>query len=466
VRSSADATEIAMRISRPHAAKRQRSNDEDDVVLVPSPPSARPVVIALLSSSDDEEEAGAAATPEQDPPLLGAAAARKASAVRVKEERDGGWPSEFQVIREQPFDEADYTELRAWFYTEIDVIAGGRESWTRQGSLRVTQRVTGRTVRIAEWPQLRDRVQQMHEAGQHEQALQHLRCLKRYLQLVQHEAMPWVLRVSGSSTGFAEGEVVDLTTGPSGQELQRLEIDVDTVQGLILQNLAASSLEALEGALAKVKKEVKKEDTLPHPMQEGGTMTQVEMVPPGQAKKLEEIRQTEEKLSADTAAAEQGAVLVLEGAGDPSVNGYYRDAGPGQDDRWEGYGERLNLGNKDDFDDGGENRVPRLYRKLDDDTMTIEWVAHGSEAFVWEPAWVIGGAGHLGRWSQEGLYCQDGNAIQDEDTGDHFWPSEETPFWINMYEDGEWDDESSVAAPEPPPKLRWLHGEPERSREL
>ena len=280
------ASEIATRISRPRSAKRQRSNDED-VVVVPPPPSPRPVVIALLSSSD-EEEAGAAAAPKEDPPPPGAAAARTASVVRVKEERDGGWPAEFQVIREQPFDEADYTELRAWFCTEIDVIAGGRESQTRQGTLRVTQRVTGRTVRIAEWPQLRDRVQQMHEAGQHEQALQHLRCLKRYLQLVQHKAMPRVLRVSGSSTGFAEGEVVDLTTG--GQEPQRLEIDVDTVQGLILQNLAASSL---EGALVKVKAEVNKEDTLSHPMQEGRTMTQVVMVPPGQAKKLEESRQEE-----------------------------------------------------------------------------------------------------------------------------------------------------------------------------
>jgi hypothetical protein len=130
-------------------------------VVVPPHPKQRPAVIVISSSDDEVVEATCTSTEAlscrrnhvSSPSRRLAAVARGAvcpapteRVVPVKQERDGGWPAEFQTIRQKPFDSAKYRELRAWFFTEVDVIAGVRESQTRRGTMRVTKRVTGRTL--------------------------------------------------------------------------------------------------------------------------------------------------------------------------------------------------------------------------------------------------------------------------------------------------------------------------------
>jgi hypothetical protein len=117
---------------------------------------------------------------------------------QVKVERDGGWTTEFQHLRELPFDSDEYERLHALFFHEYDVIGGAHESRTRsRQTLRVTPRVTGRTVAIAEWPRLRQQVEALHKFGQHEEGLKHLRCLAEYMKRVNHATLPRIMSRGG-----------------------------------------------------------------------------------------------------------------------------------------------------------------------------------------------------------------------------------------------------------------------------
>ena len=102
----------------------------------------------------------------------------------VKQEADGGWPAVFQDFRQRPFDQAEYDRLCAYFFTEYDVHAGARESLTRRGTLRSTVRVTGRTVRIAEWPRLEETIKLLQAGNEPNEALGHMRCLEHFMQKV------------------------------------------------------------------------------------------------------------------------------------------------------------------------------------------------------------------------------------------------------------------------------------------
>eukprot|EP01043_Picozoa_sp_COSAG02_P062596 COSAG02_NODE_8676_length_2483_cov_7.254067_2_plen_403_part_00 len=324
--------------------KRQRA--VEDVVVVPPHPKKRPAVIVISSSDDEVVEATCTSTEAlscrrnhvSSPSRRLAAVARGAvcpapteRVVPVKQERDGGWPAEFQTIRQKPFDSAKYRELRAWFFTEVDVIAGVRESQTRRGTMRVTKRVTGRTIRIAEWPRLRETTQALHETGQHEQALQHLRCLAHYLQLVRHDTMPRILREPGR-TGFVDGEDVDLTVD-CGQAL-----DASAVQDCILLDVVERPLLDTSVPAKKAAQKIKLEErevpvtslvpidlTVPEP-----AASPRATVPGGaQDPTKPSGRLLLPSLQNDVAAIKLGAVFALEGANNPSVNGYYREDGDG-----------------------------------------------------------------------------------------------------------------------------------------
>ena len=156
-------------------------------------------------------------------------------------ESDGGWPAEFQPLRLQSFDGAEYELLRERFFTVYNVTSGARESCTRGGTLRVTTRVVGKKVAIAEWPRLRCAVEALHANGQHEEALRHLRCLRHYMTLVQHATLPRVLRGEAAAGGFLPGEVVSLLSddedanedvGAKGGH--SAPIDVDALEEILL----------------------------------------------------------------------------------------------------------------------------------------------------------------------------------------------------------------------------------------
>ena len=160
--------------------------------------------------------------------------------MRVKQEADGGWPSEFQALRQKPFDQADYDRLHAWFFTQYDIHAGSRESRTRRGTLRSTVRVVGQTVRIAEWPRLQETVERLMIAGdetERQEALGQMRCLERYLQKVRHVTIPRIMRVtsSGGPVGrAAAGDVmeapIELLESSDEEEVAAAEaIDVEVV---------------------------------------------------------------------------------------------------------------------------------------------------------------------------------------------------------------------------------------------
>jgi hypothetical protein len=155
---------------------------------------------------------------------------------RVKEERDGGWPAEFQAIRKQPFNEHEYGRLHSHFFREYEVTAGVRESRTRNGTLRTTCRVTGTTSAIAEWPRIRSKVEQMHKARQFHDALKHLRCLEHYMQQVVHVSLPRIMRLDGGdfASGFVDGEHVDLAEDDNDGNSHPEAIDVEALEAAVL----------------------------------------------------------------------------------------------------------------------------------------------------------------------------------------------------------------------------------------
>ena len=90
-------------------------------------------------------------------------AAEPGTALEIKLENDGGWPADYQPVRARAFDQADYDRLRAFFFTMVDVIAGSRESRTRNGTLRATERVTMSTFPY--WPAEVVNLETVPEAG-------------------------------------------------------------------------------------------------------------------------------------------------------------------------------------------------------------------------------------------------------------------------------------------------------------
>jgi hypothetical protein len=272
-----DAGRAARRPRRRAAAQSAPSLEADGVAVVASPPKPAPEVVVLSSSDDEEPEQLAVGAPKKNVPdrpaerkrrrttpaeaaaapaaprkrrrraVIAATGASAASAegedsggggattVAVKQETDGGWPSEFQPLRSLPYEHSEYERLRAAFFTEYDVYAGARESLTRGGRLRVTQRVTRRTIAIAEWPRLREAVEQLHADEQPEAALAHLRCLERYMQTVHHPSVPRILRRdAGDAGGSGAVEVIDLAASEEEQEQPAVAIDVEQLEELLL----------------------------------------------------------------------------------------------------------------------------------------------------------------------------------------------------------------------------------------
>ena len=153
--------------------------------------------------------------------------------IAIKQEADGGWPAEFQSLRALEFDRAEYDRLHELFFAEYSVYAGARESRTRGGTLRVTQRVTGTTVKIAEWPRLRTEVEQLHGGGEFSAALAHLRCLEHYMQIVHHHSIPRIMREGSSGAGGVE-ETIDLAGSSSDEEATAQFVDVEQLEELLL----------------------------------------------------------------------------------------------------------------------------------------------------------------------------------------------------------------------------------------
>jgi hypothetical protein len=135
----------------------------------------------------------------------------------VKQERDGGWPEAYQLERQRPFDDAEYQRLYPWFFEEQDVCAGVRESRTRSGTLRTTQRITRTKKRIDDWPRLRGEIEQLRLADCKEETLKHLRCLRMYLMHSGQQTLPRILRPVETMSGFADGEHIDLTASSIGE---------------------------------------------------------------------------------------------------------------------------------------------------------------------------------------------------------------------------------------------------------
>lgn len=153
----------------------------------------------------------------------------------VKQEVDGGWPSEFQALRQQPFDQADYARLHAWFFTPYDVHAGSNQSVTRRGTLRSTLRVVRQNVRVAEWPRLQEHVERLIAEGQRHKALGHLRCLAWYMQKALHATIPRILRAAPAVPGGRPASEQSVVEEPielldsSSEEEEKDMIDVESV---------------------------------------------------------------------------------------------------------------------------------------------------------------------------------------------------------------------------------------------
>lgn len=145
----------------------------DDVTEVPAPPAQPQEVIQLLSDDDDADDdiRGEAASvarvhpadlteddqPAVAPPLKRAKHAEQGQAVvegaetvaavesaaaassGVKEERDGGWPAEFQRLCQLTFDQTEFT---AGSLLTMTAVARVRESRTRSGTIQRVARVT------------------------------------------------------------------------------------------------------------------------------------------------------------------------------------------------------------------------------------------------------------------------------------------------------------------------------------
>lgn len=157
-----------------------------------------------------------------------------AAAPRRSQEQDGGWTTEFQSLRVLPFDRAEYDRLYDFFFTEYEVCAGARESRTRGGTLRVTQRVTRKTVKIAEWSRLHATVEMMHTNGEFTAALAHLRCLEHYMTMVHHASIPRILRHDAISMTACAEESINLAESSDDEEEAAEVVDVDELEALLL----------------------------------------------------------------------------------------------------------------------------------------------------------------------------------------------------------------------------------------
>ena len=179
--------------------------------------AARADTIDLADGSVEQAAVGSAPPPPGEPRTAAAASGPRAAAADqaaaapaiVKEDKDGGWPAEFQLLRQLPFDQAEHDRLHGWFFTSYDVVAGVRESRTRRGTIRHAARITRQKVRIEEWPRLRQRVEELVARGGLTEALQHMRCLQAYMAAVRHASVPRILRpvpATGAALGSAIGE--------------------------------------------------------------------------------------------------------------------------------------------------------------------------------------------------------------------------------------------------------------------
>jgi hypothetical protein len=241
------------------------SLERDGVVVVEDAPREAEEIVPLSSDSEDEDAAvaqrrqratrratrrataarggaGAAASGAgRVPPLKrkragggessaasGASILHEAHLVDVKQEvvGDGGWTAEFQPLRAQPYDQADYEKLRGYFFTPVDVSAGFRESRTRRNTERVTERIVRQKLRIEEWPLLQNIVTELHEAESFAEAHAHLRCLEHYMKQVD-PSVPRILRAKQSGVDQNEvTEAIDLAGAPT---TRAQSVDVDDV---------------------------------------------------------------------------------------------------------------------------------------------------------------------------------------------------------------------------------------------
>jgi hypothetical protein len=183
-----------------------------------------PEVISLLDSDESSDEATASA----HPPDVKTEVMTELKDEDEDEGIDGGWPAAYAGLRNAAFDAKDYATLCDIFLKEMPVALPPRESMTREGTIRRTNRVSGRTrQRIAEWPRLQAAVVRLRKSAEdskdekekdelHKDALFHLRCLRQYMQTAgQHTAgQPRILREKAGArakSGFVGGETIDLT---------------------------------------------------------------------------------------------------------------------------------------------------------------------------------------------------------------------------------------------------------------
>ena len=124
----------------------------------------------------------------------------------IKEDQDGGWPAEFQRLRQLPFDQKPSTIgcTAGCFSTPYDVVAGVWESRTRRGTIRRTAQLTRQKVRIEEWPKLRRWIEEeLIERGMLAEALQHMRCIEAFMAAARHPSIPRILRTAGGTVAGA-----------------------------------------------------------------------------------------------------------------------------------------------------------------------------------------------------------------------------------------------------------------------
>jgi hypothetical protein len=242
-----------------------------DVVEVAAP--ARTIDTIVLSSdeegTDDRDQLPPQDYPPERPrkrrraqaaPCLSAQTqtrtqAGAGAAAQVKVERDGGWPAEFQEVRQRPFDAGEYERLAAFF------LAPGGRAVPRGG--RVTRSREDETARLAEWPRLNQAVRAMHGAGEREEALKHLRCVEEYMKRVNHATLPRIMRRDGEMAGFVDGEEVDLVDDSDEEAGGLGVIDVEALEAMLIGGIngggeaaAPSVATAMGGAMTRIKLEL------------------------------------------------------------------------------------------------------------------------------------------------------------------------------------------------------------------
>eukprot|EP01047_Picozoa_sp_COSAG01_P060615 COSAG01_NODE_7454_length_3204_cov_15.414681_1_plen_279_part_00 len=232
------------------AAARERERERASQRPLLARVGQRSVRVAQRRDAHDAEDMGEdMASPRQ-------VAGAPPTAMPVKVERDGGWPGEFQELRQRPFDAAEYEQLIQFF------LAPGGRAVPRGG--RVTRSRQDEMARLAEWPRLNQVVRAMHASGQREEALRHLRCVEEYMRRVNHPTLPRIMRGEGEMAGFVDGEEVDLV-GDSDEEGDDLNaIDVEALESMLIGGadsvgaVAANSSVAgqMDVAIKRIKREM------------------------------------------------------------------------------------------------------------------------------------------------------------------------------------------------------------------